>query len=82
VTLDATRGSDSVTLTVRDTGDGIAPGELEEIFAPFWTSRPDGTGLGLAVSRRIVESHGGTLSAASVVGHGATFTVRLPLTPL
>ncbi len=81
VSIDAARGSDSVTLTVRDTGDGIAPGELEQIFAPFWTSRPDGTGLGLAVSRRIVESHGGTLSAASVVGHGATFTVRLPLAP-
>ncbi len=78
VTIAAVRGNDSVTLSVMDTGDGIAADELEAIFTPFWTSRPDGTGLGLAVSRRIVEAHGGTLTASSVVGHGACFTVRLP----
>lgn len=81
VTIGAVRGADAVTLTVRDTGDGIAADELEVIFTPFWTSRPDGTGLGLAVSRRIVEAHGGALTVSSVVGQGACFTVRLPRIP-
>jgi len=67
-----------VEVTFADTGPGIAPEDLAHIFEPFYTTKDSGTGLGLAVSLSIVESHGGTLSVESTPGHGATFTVRLP----
>ena len=66
-----------VQVTFADTGPGIAPEDLPHIFEPFYTTKDSGTGLGLAVSYSIIESHGGTLSVDSVPGHGATFTVRL-----
>ena len=61
-----------------DTGPGIAPEDLPHIFEPFYTTKHFGTGLGLAVSYSIVESHQGILSVDSVPGQGATFIVRLP----
>jgi two-component system NtrC family sensor kinase len=67
-----------VEMIFADTGPGIAPEDLPHIFEPFYTTKDSGTGLGLAVSYSIVESHQGTLSVDSVPGHGATFTVRLP----
>jgi len=66
-----------VQVTFADSGPGIAPEDLPHITEPFYTTKDSGTGLGLAVSHSIIESHGGTLSVASVPGHGATFTVRL-----
>ncbi len=66
-----------VQVTFADTGPGIAPEDLPHISEPFYTTKDSGTGLGLAVSHNIIESHGGTLNVASVPGHGATFTVRL-----
>lgn len=63
---------------VRDRGAGIATGEEGRIFEPFYTGRARGTGLGLAVARRIVEGHGGTIRAGNHPGGGAVFTVRLP----
>jgi two-component system, NtrC family, sensor kinase len=63
---------------VSDDGRGIAPGDEERLFAPFFTTKNDGTGLGLYVSRGIVQEHGGTIAVASREGHGTTFTVRLP----
>jgi len=66
-----------VQVTFADTGPGIAPEDLPHISEPFYTTKDSGTGLGLAVSHSIIESHGGTLSVASVPGHGATFTIRL-----
>ena len=70
-----------VEMVFADTGPGIAPEDLTHIFEPFYTTKDSGTGLGLAVSYSIVESHQGTLSVDSVPGHGATFTVRLPAVP-
>jgi signal transduction histidine kinase len=70
-----------VEMIFADTGPGIAPEDLTHIFEPFYTTKDAGTGLGLAVSYSIVESHQGTLSVDSVPGHGATFTVRLPAAP-
>jgi PAS domain S-box-containing protein len=67
-----------VELVFADTGPGIAPEVVAHIFEPFYTTKDTGTGLGLAVSYNIIESHQGTLSVASIPGHGATFTVRLP----
>jgi signal transduction histidine kinase len=73
---------DMVEVVVADTGPGIPPHLLDEIFKPFITTKHRGTGLGLAVSRRIVEDHGGRIAAESQPGHGATFRVCLPVRPL
>ncbi|MFO0873058.1 MAG: HAMP domain-containing sensor histidine kinase [Phycisphaerales bacterium] len=64
---------------VIDTGPGIAEEKLEEIFRPYVSSKPGGTGLGLPTARRIVEEHGGRLVAHSVVGRGSDFVVHLPV---
>jgi signal transduction histidine kinase len=71
-----------VTVTVADTGGGIASQDLGRIFEPFYTTKPvgEGTGLGLSICFGIVERHGGTISAASELGAGTAFTVRLPIT--
>jgi two-component system NtrC family sensor kinase len=66
-------------LTVIDSGTGIPAEELEKIFEPLYTTRPEGLGLGLTISRTIVERLGGTLSARNEPGRGAAFTVELPL---
>ncbi|KAF0127334.1 MAG: multi-sensor signal transduction histidine kinase [Elusimicrobia bacterium] len=64
---------------IKDTGVGIAPRDLDNIFNPFFTTKADGTGLGLALSYAVVESHGGGLTARSGEGKGAVFTLSLPL---
>lgn len=66
-------------LTVSDTGHGIAPDELTQIFAPFWTSKATGTGLGLALCQKVAEEHGGSVRVESSVGLGTKFIVSLPL---
>jgi signal transduction histidine kinase len=70
-------GTDEVRVSVTDTGVGL-PSE-NRIFEAFFTTKPQGTGMGLAISRTIIESHGGRLSAASNSGHGATFYFTLPI---
>jgi two-component system sensor histidine kinase HydH len=77
-TLRARERGGQLELTVRDRGPGVPRDRREEIFAPFHTSRTHGTGLGLAVARRIVELHGGTLTCDDHPDGGAVFTVRLP----
>jgi two-component system sensor histidine kinase HydH len=67
-----------VTIEVRDHGPGIAPGDEERIFEPFVTDRTRGTGLGLAVARRAVEQHGGTLRGETHPEGGALFRMVLP----
>ncbi len=68
-----------VRITVSDTGPGISPDKLPRLFQPFFSSRPDGTGLGLATAKRIIEAHGGKISVASEPGKGTAFTIELPL---
>lgn len=69
----------SVAVKVADTGCGIPADALDRIFDPFYTLKPNGTGLGLAVARRMVEDHGGEIKVDSKVGGGSIFTIRLPI---
>ena len=73
------RGSQEIEIRVKDTGEGIAPEALEEIFEPFYTKDKGGMGLGLAISRRIIEQHGGNIKVESKTGEGATFIIRLSI---
>jgi signal transduction histidine kinase len=67
-----------VWLRLRDNGPGIPPERIQKIFTPFYTSKHNGTGLGLALSKKLVEAHGGTIGATSHPGGGAEVTVVLP----
>ncbi len=77
--IDDVGQQDYVRIEVADTGKGIEAQELARIFEPFYTTKGHGTGLGLAVSWRIVDNHNGTISASSEPGKGTTFVVQLPL---
>lgn len=72
-----------IVFEVEDSGPGIAPEILGKIFDPFFTTKPsgEGAGLGLYVSRKIVEKMGGSIEVRNPPGHGAVFTVRFPLSP-
>jgi two-component system sensor histidine kinase HydH len=71
----------ALSFEVRDRGEGIVEAEAEQIFEPFQTNRVRGTGLGLAVAKRIVEGHGGRISASNHPDGGAVFRVLLPRRP-
>ncbi len=73
-------GGREVSIAVADTGPGIPGSQVDPLFKLFFTTKASGTGLGLAVAKKIVELHGGTITARSEVGRGSCFTVRLPLT--
>jgi signal transduction histidine kinase len=87
VWIDSARTDGQVTLTVRDTGIGLAPGDLPHIFDRFWradaarsrTGERPGAGLGLAICKWIAEAHGGSIEVQSRPGRGTTFTVTLPV---
>lgn len=66
-------------IRVSDTGPGMAVGDLKNVFNPFFTTRPQGMGMGLAIVRTIVEAHHGQISAENQLSRGALFTVRLPI---
>ena len=68
-----------VCLTLIDTGKGMPPEVLAKVFKPFFSTKPGGSGLGLATVKRIVEAHGGTIEVQSEVGRGTKFTIRLPI---
>jgi two-component system, NtrC family, sensor kinase len=84
-TISITTGVDpdgqSVVISFKDDGPGIAPAILDKIFDPFFTTKPtgQGTGLGLSVSYGIIEDHQGDIQVTSEVGHGAEFRIRLPI---
>lgn len=71
----------AVEIRVRDNGPGLTPDVRRNIFEPFFTTKTKGTGLGMAIARRIVESHGGHLAVAEVERQGAEFVVVLPRVP-
>ena len=67
-----------IEVRFRDTGPGIPPADMKHLFIPFFTTKEKGTGLGLPISQRIVENHGGRIEVRSRLGQGTTFTVVLP----
>jgi len=77
VSVSAVREDGNVVIQVRDIGPGISPADLQKIFIPFFTTKPKGHGIGLALTHRIVTQHGGTLTAANAPDGGAVFTIRL-----
>ena len=80
LTVNSKLGNDGrVLISVSDTGVGLPAGKVDEIFSAFFTTKAQGSGMGLAISRSIVESHGGRLWATANNGRGATFHVTLPM---
>jgi two-component system sensor histidine kinase HydH len=69
-----------VCLDVIDTGYGIPPEQMPKLFRPFHTTKTNGHGLGLAITRKIITAHGGTIEVQSEIGRGTKFTIRLPAT--
>jgi len=80
LTVSTAREEDGVSITICDEGPGIPPDEMDKIFTPFYTTKVQGTGLGLAVTRKILEDHRGSIEVHSQVGSGASFVLRIPYT--
>ena len=76
--IEATAGDDEVYLSITDTGVGIATENMDRLFEPLFSTKPRGIGLGLAVSRTLVEANGGSIKVESKEGKGSTFTLTLP----
>lgn len=74
----AMQEEDRIIIEVADTGPGFGEEQARQIFNAFYTTKPDGMGIGLSVSRTIIEAHGGTITAFAAPGHGATFRIALP----
>ncbi len=79
ITVSAREDEGFVSVTVADTGPGIPAARLPKIFDPFYSTRSDGTGLGLTMVHRIIDEHDGHIEVASNVGEGTSFTVSLPI---
>jgi signal transduction histidine kinase len=70
--------ANDVFVEVQDAGPGLDPANMDRLFQSFYTTKPDGIGMGLAISRSIIEAHGGRLSAAPNRPRGAVFRLTLP----
>ena len=71
--------SEQVVISVQDSGPGIDPENLDHLFEAFYTTKPQGLGMGLAISRSIIEAHGGRLWATANAPRGAVFQFTLPV---
>jgi two-component system sensor histidine kinase PilS (NtrC family) len=78
LTVSASADDRALRITVSDTGEGIAPADLTHVFEPFFSTKPGGSGLGLALVHRIVTDHGGEVDVRSTPGLGTTFALTLP----
>lgn len=81
LSLTISREDDTQVVQVRDTGEGIPRDKLDQIFEPYYSTKETGIGLGLAVTRKLIEEHHGKITVQSQVGQGTTFMVRLPEEP-
>lgn len=71
--------NESITITVQDNGCGMTPEQMENIFTPLVSYKANGNGLGLPISKKIIESHSGTLTVDSTISKGTSFTITLPV---
>jgi signal transduction histidine kinase len=78
IQLTVSDDSDHVRICVADSGPGLPAGVSDRVFDPFFTTKPHGTGLGLTIAHRLVEAHGGSLTACNRSAGGAEFIVTLP----
>jgi signal transduction histidine kinase len=78
LTVSAAREQGSVHITVADTGIGMNSETRDSIFTPFFTDKPRGIGLGLAVTKRVIDAHGGTITVDSTPSVGTSFTLTVP----
>src|SRR5713101_3445615 len=79
---DTQDGSPAARISVQDRGIGLHAAQADRLFEAFYTTKPQGMGMGLAISRSIIDAHGGRLWAESNQGPGATFSFRLPAAQL
>jgi signal transduction histidine kinase len=78
VVIRSRRSADEVVVTVSDAGVGIDPRTVDQLFTAFFSTKSGGMGMGLSISRSIIEAHGGRFGATANVDHGATFHFALP----
>jgi len=81
LTIASTRSGDKVHITFKDTGEGMTTETLAKLWSPLFTTKAKGMGFGLAITKRLVEAHGGSIGVETKVGKGSTFTVTLPIKP-
>jgi signal transduction histidine kinase len=79
ITIRTSRVENFAQLSVSDHGEGIPEDKLKEVFEPFFTSKPEGMGMGLSIARTIIEAHHGRISARNRDRGGATFRIKLPI---
>jgi signal transduction histidine kinase len=79
VSVSTVRAGNQAEIRIADSGPGIAAGDLANVFNPFFSTKPEGMGMGLAIAKTIVEAHHGTMAAETLPAGGALFTVRLPI---
>lgn len=79
IAVSTARDNDAIVIRVEDSGPGVAEHERSKIFDPFYTTRSDGAGIGLSISSRIINDHGGSIHVEAGAGGGALFTIKLPV---
>jgi signal transduction histidine kinase len=79
LTIQTKQIGDKLEIAFTDTGVGMPKDTMQQIFTPLFTSKAKGMGFGLAISKRIVEAHGGKITVESRVGEGSTFTLSIPI---
>ena len=79
VNINTHAADDKLCITIRDSGQGIPPDTLHKIFEPYFTTKPDGSGLGLTMTYKVIKEHNGDIQVHSEIGSGTLFTITLPL---
>ncbi|HEX9657155.1 MAG TPA: ATP-binding protein [Bacteroidota bacterium] len=80
ITLHCRQAKDTLMVTVQDTGRGIPPDKVRKIFDLYYTTKPEGTGMGLPIAQQIITQHGGSIDVRSAEGRGTRFEITIPLT--